>query len=178
MPSHAVPHRLAWTVDHLEVEPGQRILEIGCGRGVAAELVCSRLAHGRYVGIDRSPLAVRAANARAHEYVERGSARFQQVALEDVDPAVLGTFHAVFAVNVNLFWTGPAERELDQLCRLLADGGRLWLTYESPASSVDPRLRDLLAEHLTEAGWTHRLTTDEASGAALLGVLARPGAAW
>ena len=131
-PTSAIPARIAWAVDQLAVGETDRILEIGGGRGVAAAVICARLARGSYLGIDRSETAVRASGVRNWEHVERGTARFEQQALQDVDPTQLPRFDKVFAINVNLFWTRPAQGELALVRQLLSDDGQLDLFYDSP----------------------------------------------
>ena len=76
--------RLRRVVDRLDVRPGERVLEIGCGHGVAATLVCERGA--RLTAIDRSPKMIEAAARRNAAYVADGTAEFLVARLEDARP--------------------------------------------------------------------------------------------
>jgi SAM-dependent methyltransferase len=155
----STPERLTWAVNMIAVKPNQRILEIGGGRGVAAALVCERLTRGSLLGLDRSATAVAAAVHRNRDAVGRGTAEFRSLALEDADPDLLGRFDTVFAVNVNLFWVRPAQRELGLIARMLRPAGKLWLFYDPPSSEDAARLRARLVEGLSSAGYRSRLIT-------------------
>ncbi|TCM44279.1 class I SAM-dependent methyltransferase [Kribbella sp. VKM Ac-2568] len=53
-----VPDRIRWAVEEVDPQPGEQILEIGCGPGAAAQLVCERLTTGHLLATDRSAVAV------------------------------------------------------------------------------------------------------------------------
>jgi ubiquinone/menaquinone biosynthesis C-methylase UbiE len=101
-----VSERQRAAVDQLGLRPDARVLEIGCGHGVAATFVLERLTTGRYTGIDRSHKMIQAATKRNADAVESHRAEFLEAHLEQLD---LGDrrFDTVFAIHVGLFYRDP-----------------------------------------------------------------------
>jgi len=126
-----VPERIRWAVETLAVEPGDRLLEIGGGPGLAASLVCEQLEHGRLLLIDRSATAIERTRRRNPEPLASGRLALQTVDVADFDPGE-ERFDKAFAVNVNLFWTTPATESLARIRRALAPDAMLFLFYETP----------------------------------------------
>jgi SAM-dependent methyltransferase len=125
-----IPERLVWAVDILSVAPADRLLEIGCGGGLAVSLICERLLSGTITAIDRSEAMIRQASRRNQGCVAAARARFQVASIER---AALGAarFSKVFAFNVNLFEREPAEALQVIKAHLLPDGA-LYLFHQPP----------------------------------------------
>jgi ubiquinone/menaquinone biosynthesis C-methylase UbiE len=123
--------RLAAIVDRLGIRPDDRVLEIGCGHGLAATLVCERLDGGRLTAIDRSPTMIESASRRNAAHVEAGKAEFLVADLEDLD---LGDrrFDLVFAVRVGLFHREP-KRARALVEPWLTPDGRVQAFYDTPS---------------------------------------------
>ncbi len=128
--------RLRAVVEQLAVQPHHRVLEIGCGHGVAATLVCERLGSGSYTGVDRSTAMVQAALRRNRRVVDAGQAEFLVGHLEDLD---LGgrRFDLVFAVRVALFYREP-ERARALVAPWVGQGGRVEAFYDAPRGASTP----------------------------------------
>ena len=124
--------RLRKVVEKLDVRPDDRILEIGCGHGVAATLVCERLEGGHLTAIDRSAKMIEAATRRNASHIEAGKAEFIACDLEGFDPEDR-RFVKVFAVRVGLFHREP-ERARSIAERWLAPGGELFVFFDEPTN--------------------------------------------
>jgi SAM-dependent methyltransferase len=150
-PSEA-SERFVWAVDTLEVRPADRLLEVGCGHGVAVSLVCERLTTGTITAIDRSPKMIEIATRRNRDNVDAGRAVLEATALEDAD---LGDrrFDKVFAFNAAPFWQQP-EAALGAIREHLARDGTVYLFWD--ARHAPARVRDLgkLADRLREGGFS------------------------
>jgi SAM-dependent methyltransferase len=159
-----VPERIRAAVAALDVAAGDRLLEIGCGPGVAISLVCERLGdRGAITAIDRSAVAVARALRRNASCVAAGRAGVHRAAFTAEDLAAAGlagrTYDKVFSVNVNLFWTGPATAELALARASLAPGGRLYAFYEPPASRTS-EIAGRVSAAFAAAGFAPTVTTD------------------
>lgn len=142
--------RLPWAVSRLALAPDSRVLEIGCGHGVAATAVLAALGpDGRYVGVDRSTAMIAAARRRNASAVAAGRARFVHGEVPDLD---LGDarFDRLLAARVAaMARPGP----LAAARRLLADGGRLTLVVDSPAPAGTRSHVAALLDALPAAGF-------------------------
>lgn len=130
----AVSERLRNVVDQLDLHPGDRVLEIGCGHGVAASMICEQLDIGRLTAVDRSAKMIEAAKRRNAAHVASGKAEFLVASLENLD---LGDrkFDLIFAVRVGLFHREPARaRALVE--PWLAPNGRVRAFYDVPAGTA------------------------------------------
>lgn len=158
----------------LDLRPSDRVLEIGCGSGVAAELVCARLRTGSMLAIDRSSSAVARTSRRCRRFLESG-----RLALAQTELAALsgGRFTRVLAVNVNLFWARDAAAELAVLRRVLTPRGVVVLVFEAPTSSQRARLEGLASTSLGAEGFRVVRRSDGSPGrVALVGTLRSSGA--
>jgi SAM-dependent methyltransferase len=133
MPADASP-RLAWAVETLDVGPNDRVLEVGCGHGVAVSLVCDRLDGGTITAIDRSPKMIEVATRRNRDHIASGKAVLRATALEDAD---FGDerFDKEFAVHVRALWDGPVAA-LKSVKRALRPSGSLYLFNQPPSGSA------------------------------------------
>jgi ubiquinone/menaquinone biosynthesis C-methylase UbiE len=125
-----VTERLRSVVEQLDIRPNDRVLEIGCGHGVAATLVCELLESGHLTAVDRSTKMIEAARRRNAAFVEAGRAEFLVAALEELE---LGQrrFDKIFAVRVGLFHREP-ERAHELAEKWLAPGGAVSAFFDSP----------------------------------------------
>ena len=143
--------RLRSVVERLDVRPDDRVLEIGCGHGVAATLVCERLEGGHLTAVDRSAKMTQTAARRNAAHVEAGRAEFLVADLEDLD---LGErrFDKIFAVRVGLFHREP-ERARGIVERWLAPGGAVFVFFDPPpGASQETRHVPLRRVYIGEPG--------------------------
>jgi SAM-dependent methyltransferase len=143
--------RSRWAVSLLNVQPADRVLEIGFGPGVAVAAL-ARAGAGHMYGVDHSAVMLRQASKRNAAAIRAGRVTLINAPVDQLPPALDGPFDAILAVNSLGFWPAPAER-LAELRRRLAPGGRIAIasqprcpgatagTSRSAASEIEDLLR-------------------------------------
>jgi ubiquinone/menaquinone biosynthesis C-methylase UbiE len=110
-----------WIVQLLTIQPTDRILEVGCGPGLAIQGFAARATQGLVAGIDASPVMVQEARKRNAAAIEAGYVEIQQ-GNASMLPYTDASFDTVIAIHVIYFWSDPVAT-LQELCRVLRPGG-------------------------------------------------------
>jgi cyclopropane fatty-acyl-phospholipid synthase-like methyltransferase len=167
--------RQAWAVDQLDVQPDDRVLELGCGHGVAVTLISERLDGGTVMAIDRSPKMTEAATRRNAEHLESGRAEILTSSFQDAD---LGeaSFDKVLAVHYPPLLRGDAAGELAKLREHIEDGGSLYVVALPLAPDQVRAVTGEIETRLKENGFVARAArTGEVAGQPIVCVVAEPG---
>jgi protein-L-isoaspartate O-methyltransferase len=114
----------------MDLQPGDHVLEIGCGPGYGAELICSRLRTGKLFAIDRSESGVDRTKRRNQAHVSSGRLTVRQIDLATLRVPVK-RLHKVFAYNVNLFWVRACDDEVSLLHQRVLPGGAMFLFFDA-----------------------------------------------
>ncbi|WP_437813676.1 class I SAM-dependent methyltransferase [Sorangium sp. So ce1078] len=139
MPRDLSP-RLAAIVKALPLRQGLRVLEIGCGPGVAARAVAKQIGEGHVLAIDRSAKAIAQAMAGSAAELASGHLSFRHVAIEDFElEKGERPYDIAFAVRVGALdgrhpEAGHVARQ--RIRRALVKGGRLYTDGGDPLREV------------------------------------------
>jgi ubiquinone/menaquinone biosynthesis C-methylase UbiE len=125
-------------VAHLDLQPKDRVLEVGFGHGRTIERIATRLTEGLVAGVDVSETMAAVAAARCRRFVRDG-----RVELRVGDgthlPYPTAHFDKACAVHTLYFWPRPVE-QLRELRRVLRPAGELVLAFrvEGPRTADFP----------------------------------------
>jgi SAM-dependent methyltransferase len=138
--------RNAWAVSLLDVQPSDRVLEIGFGPGLAVRHIARRATRGQVVGIDQSAVMRNQAARRNAAAIRAGRVSLAVASIDD-PPAFDRQFDKVLAVNNLGMWSEPVLR-LKELAGVVRGGGLIAVVSQ-------PRCPGATAE--TTAGAARRI---------------------
>lgn len=116
------------TLELLELQPADRVLEVGFGPGVSVARAAELTPSGKVVGIDHSELMLRQARRRNARAIRAGRVELLLGSAEAL-PRFDAPFDKVLAVNVFMFWNDPVS-VLRGLRLAIKEGGVIALTLQ------------------------------------------------
>ena len=110
------------TLALMELQPADRVLDLGCGSGWLARRLAAQVPRGLVVGIDVSDEMIRRAQLASAGHP---NVRFRHGTAEEI-PASEGSFSKVLSVESAYYWHDPG-RGLREIFRVLRPGGSAWI---------------------------------------------------
>jgi ubiquinone/menaquinone biosynthesis C-methylase UbiE len=125
----------AWSLALLDLQPTDRVLELGFGAGHALTTLAQRVPQGHMLGLDTSATMVRAAARRNRTALAAGQLTLLRGDLAHV-PIGAAQLDKIVSIHTFYFWP-DAEATCRQLTQLLAPGGRLVCTFATARRQPD-----------------------------------------
>ena len=138
----------AGLVEALAPRPGDRALDIGCGRGAVSVLLAEAVGpSGRLTAVDLSPAMV----AHTRALLERTGGEFEVAVMDAADPGLPAASFDVVAASLVLFFLPDPLDALARWVRLLAPGGRIGLVTMGDEDPVSVEVNALFRPWLPPA---------------------------
>ena len=116
------------TVELLDIQPEDRVLEVGFGPGLAVARAAELTTAGKVVGVDHSELMLREATRLNATAIRAGRVELL-LGAADALPHFEQHFDKVLAVNVYMFWNDPVS-VLTGLHNVMNPAGVIALTLQ------------------------------------------------
>jgi ubiquinone/menaquinone biosynthesis C-methylase UbiE len=124
-----------WTVSLLDIQPHDRILEIGFGPGVSTQIASGRASKGFVAGIDHSQTMVQAASQRNAVAIRSGLMELKHGDVSAL-PYPDESFDTAFSLHSIYFWPNSVDC-LKEIRRVLKPCGLLGITIQ-PRDKWEP----------------------------------------
>ncbi len=134
-----ISKRLLDIVNALPLRDNLRILEVGCGPGVAAREIAKRFDSVFVLGVDRSGKAIDQAVKSCAIEIKQGKLKFVQAAIEELELPNEKPFDFAFAVRVGALDGRHPEIEAEailKIAKVLKPKGKLFIDGGDPLKEV------------------------------------------
>jgi protein-L-isoaspartate O-methyltransferase len=147
--------RNEWAISLLDLQPADRVLEIGFGPGVTLQKMSEIVNHDVVWGIDHSDVMFRQASNRNQHAISAGRVKLVLTSVSQL-PSFDGPFDKILDVNGFQFWDNKTD-ELRRLREQLRAGGIMTLVHQprNPGATEDDvtEAGESFARHLEMAGF-------------------------
>ncbi|MGX1263005.1 ubiquinone/menaquinone biosynthesis C-methylase UbiE [Rossellomorea marisflavi] len=143
-----------WTLDLLNLNEEESVLELGCGAGYALKLLAKRSSVKEVVGMDLSKSIIGSAKRRNKDEIKRGKVKLVQGDVKDL-PFEDQLFTRIMSIHSVYFW-GELPRTIREMYRVLKPGGTIVITLCNGTSEeiwsgvnkmIDDQLLPLMKEN-------------------------------
>ncbi|MEK5334858.1 class I SAM-dependent methyltransferase [Bacillus sp. FSL M8-0166] len=117
-----------WTLQLLNIQENDRILEIGTGRGITLSKVAEKLDRGKVYGVDASRHMIKYAKRKHKKLTEQDKAvitfgKAEQLPFED------RSFNKLFTVQT-IYYLKDIEQVMKEVYRVLQVDGEVFLSFQ------------------------------------------------
>src|SRR6476661_9690960 len=110
------------TLALMDIQPGDRILDLGCGTGWASRRMARIATTGEVVGVDVADEMLRRAEQSSSAF---RNVRYAWGTAENI-PEADNTFNKVLSVE-SFYYYADQGKALDELCRVMTPGAKLFI---------------------------------------------------
>lgn len=115
-----------WTIESLQLQENEKILEIGCGAGFAMKQIASLNGGHNFTGLDVSETLLQSAAVRNKKAIRQKQISLVHGRVEDM-PFPDAVFTSVFSIHSVYFWE-DLFKSLVEIERVLTPGGTVLIT--------------------------------------------------